>query len=72
MCDTEKHETGWKVMRTSQWREWVFALGEYQSRTTLYLRCRTEHCIETRLKVVKGYWNKADFPGMIYKDGVGK
>lgn len=53
MCDVRPHDTGWKVVRT-----------EYDGlfkNTTLWLRCRTKHCVETREKVVKGYWTAADF-----------
>jgi hypothetical protein len=66
VCNTTNHTTGWKVVRVVRWEDKWF-----RQFSTLYLRCRTEHCIETSRETLVGYWYDDDFPGMKYKDGIG-
>lgn len=69
MCDTANgHNTGWEVIRIQNTTEVRYAgrwdmYGTRYNVCKLYLRCRTQDCIETKIKTVDGHWTLKDFKG---------
>lgn len=70
MCVSKNHITGWKVVKVKQ-GTYVSYMDSIYGRTInctfLYLRCRTDHCIENKVERVNGHWELKHFEDTVSK-----